>query len=108
MLLESNTETRKWVLIYLTAGIGLGILYSAQAFAAQAGASNADLPFASSLYTFSRFLGQTIGVAIGGVTFQNQFKKQIEKSPQFALKANEWAKDASALVQMVKKMPPDV
>ncbi|KAI8671387.1 hypothetical protein NCS57_00613700 [Fusarium keratoplasticum] len=105
MLLEKDTETWKWVLIYLTGGLGLGILYSAQAFAAQAGASNADLPFAASFYAFCRSLGQGIGVAVGGVTFQNEFQKQIEKSEQFAPKAAEWAKDASALVQIIKKAP---
>ncbi|CAG1985397.1 unnamed protein product [Fusarium graminearum] len=105
MLLEKDTETYKWVIIYLTGGLGLGILYSAQAFAAQASASNSDLPFAASMYAFCRSLGQGIGVAVGGVTFQNEFRKQIQKSTEFALKADEWAKDASALVQIVKKSP---
>jgi hypothetical protein len=105
MLLERDTETFRWVLIYLTGGLGLGILYSAQSFAAQAAASNSNLPFAASLYAFCRSLGQGIGVAIGGVTFQNQFRKQIEKSAVFASKADEWAKDASALVQVIKKSP---
>ncbi|SPJ74421.1 related to putative multidrug transporter [Fusarium torulosum] len=105
MLLERDTETFRWVLIYLTGGLGLGILYSAQSFAAQAAASNSDLPFAASLYAFCRSLGQGIGVAIGGVTFQNQFRKQIDKSAVFASKADEWAKDASALVQVIKKSP---
>ncbi|PNP82993.1 hypothetical protein FNYG_03315 [Fusarium nygamai] len=105
LLLDDHTETYKWVLIYLTGGLGLGILYSAQAFAAQASASNSDLPFAASFYAFCRSLGQGIGVAVGGVTFQNEFRKQVEKSPEFASKANEWAKDASALVQILKKSP---
>ncbi|KAM0559557.1 hypothetical protein ACHAPJ_004080 [Fusarium lateritium] len=108
MLLEKDTETFRWVLIYLTGGLGLGILYSAQAFAAQAAASNADLPFAASLYAFCRSLGQGIGVAVGGVTFQNEFRKQIEKSSMFASKADEWAKDASALVEIIKKSPPSM
>ncbi|KAF7542186.1 hypothetical protein G7Z17_g11808 [Cylindrodendrum hubeiense] len=108
MMLERQTETWRWVLIYLTGGIGLGVLYSAQAFACQAGASNADLPFASGLYAFCRNLGQCIGVAVGGVAFQNEFEKQIKKSSQFSDKATEWAKDASALVQVVRKLPPDM
>ncbi|KAF9773656.1 hypothetical protein IL306_008490 [Fusarium sp. DS 682] len=105
MLLEKDTETFKWVLIYLTRGLGLGILYSAQAFAAQASASNSDLPFAASFYVFCRSLGQGIGVTVGGVTFQNEFRKHIEKSSKFASKADEWAKDASALVKILKKSP---
>ncbi|KAH7162571.1 major facilitator superfamily domain-containing protein [Dactylonectria estremocensis] len=108
MLLERHTETWRWVLIYLTGGVGLGVLYSAQAFACQAGASNADLPFAASLYAFCRNLGQGIGVAVGGVTFQNEFEKQIKKSSQFSDNASEWARDASALVQLIKKLPPDM
>ncbi|RGP63695.1 multidrug transporter [Fusarium sporotrichioides] len=108
MLLEKDTETFRWVLIYLTGGLGLGILYSAQAFAAQASASNTDLPFAASMYAFCRSLGQGIGVAVGGVTFQNEFRKQIEKSSEFASKADEWAKDASSLVQIIKKSPTSI
>lgn len=108
MLLERDTETYEWVLIYLIGGLGLGVLYSAQAFAAQASASNTDLPFAASMYAFCRSLGQCIGVALGGVTFQNAFQKQVEKSDQFADKANEWARDASALVQVVKRLTPDM
>lgn len=108
MLLERDTPTYEWVLIYLVGGLGLGILYSAQAFAAQASASNADLPFASSMYAFCRSLGQCIGVAIGGVTFQNSLKKELEKSEEFSSKASEWAKDASALVQVVKRLTPEM
>ncbi|KAI5465732.1 major facilitator superfamily domain-containing protein [Mariannaea sp. PMI_226] len=105
ILLEKDTPTWKWVLIYLTGGIGLGGLYSAQAFVCQAGASNADVPFAAALYAFSRNLGQALGVAVGGVTFQNEFERQIKKSAQFASKASEWAKNSSALVEVVKNLP---
>ncbi|KAF4945524.1 hypothetical protein FGADI_11887 [Fusarium gaditjirri] len=105
LLLDNHTETFRWVLIYLTGGVGLGILYSAQAFAAQASASNCDLPFAASFYAFFRSLSQGIGVSVGGVTFQNEFRKQVEKSPESGSKANEWAKDASALVQILEKSP---
>ena len=108
VLLKRDTKTYEWVLIYLVGGMGLGILYSAQAFAAQASASSADLPFAASMYAFCRSLGQCIGVAVGGVTFQNALKKEIEKSDEYASKASEWAKDASALVQVVKRLTPDM
>ncbi|KAF5582982.1 multidrug transporter [Fusarium pseudocircinatum] len=105
LLLDDHTETYKWVLISLTGGLGLGILYSAQAFAAQASALNSDLPFAAIFYAFCRSLVQGIGVAVGGVIFQNEFRKQVETSPGFASKASEWVKDASALVQILKRSP---
>lgn len=108
MLLEEDTPTWEWVLIYLVGGFGLGILYSAQAFAAQVGASNGDLPFAASMYAFCRSLGQGIGVALGGVMFQNEFQKQIEKSEEFGDKAAEWSRDASALVQTIRKATPEM
>jgi hypothetical protein len=104
MLLERDTPTWKWVIIYLVGGTGLGILYSAQAFATQASASNADLPFSASMYAFCRNLGQCIGVAVGGVTFQNAFRKEIEKSDKFAKYAEELASDAVALVEIVKTL----
>jgi hypothetical protein len=53
------------------------MLFSAQGFAAQASASNADLPFAGALYSFFWAFRQTLGVAISGVIFQNTFKKKI-------------------------------
>ena len=68
------------LVIFMMVGLGLGILYSAQAFATQASASNADLPFSAGMYAFFRSLGQCVGVAVGGVTFQNAFKHEIEKS----------------------------
>jgi hypothetical protein len=53
------------------------VLFSAQGFATQASASNGDLPFAGVMYSFFRAFGQTLGIAISGVIFQNVFKKKI-------------------------------
>lgn len=105
MLLDEHTPTWKWIVVYLTGGIGLGGLYSAQAFVCQAGASNADVPFAAALYAFSRNLGQAIGVAVGGVTFQNRFQQRLRENPEFADKASEWSKNASALVEVIRELP---
>jgi hypothetical protein len=99
--LKQSTNTPSWVFLSLVAGVGTGILFSAQGFAAQASASNADIPFAGALYSFFRALGQTLGVAISGVIFQNTFKNKIEKSA-YAMYADEWSRDASSFVQVVK------
>ncbi|KAJ8066849.1 hypothetical protein OCU04_004231 [Sclerotinia nivalis] len=101
ILLKESTSIVSWIFINLIPGIGLGTLFSAQGFAAQASASNADLPFAGAMYSFFRAFGQTIGVAISGVIFQNTFQKKILKTA-YAVYANEWSKDASAFVQIVK------
>lgn len=58
------------------------------------------------MYSFFRSLGQTFGVAIGGVTFQNIFKRKLLSSanPWLVQNAADFARDASALVLVVKKM----
>ncbi len=85
--------------------MGSGILSSAQSFAVQASASNSDLPFAAALYSFFRSLGQTFGVASGGAIFQNAFKHKLSLNPILSVKSSEWARDASAIVQIVKSLP---
>jgi hypothetical protein len=90
-----------WIFLSLVAGIGLGMLFSAQGFAAQASASNADLPFAGAMYSFFRAFGQTLGVAISGVIFQNVLKKKI-LATAYSTFADEWSRDASSFVQVVK------
>ena len=82
-------------------GIGTGMLFSAQGFAAQASVSNSDIPFAGAMYSFFRAFGSTFGVAISGVVFQNTFKFKILATP-YAAHAAEWSQDASAFVQVVK------
>ncbi|KAM3076350.1 hypothetical protein ACMFMG_007171 [Clarireedia jacksonii] len=101
ILLKESTSTVSWIFITLVPGIGFGCLFSAQGFAAQASASSADLPFAGAMYSFFRAFGQTIGVAISGVIFQNAFKKKI-LGTAYAVFADDWSKDASAFVQIVK------
>lgn len=58
------------------------------------------------MFSFFRTFGQAIGVAIGGVIFQNQLSKKLSAYPQFASQASELAKDAAALVQIIKHTPP--
>jgi hypothetical protein len=107
ILLQEITTTPQCIFLSLTAGLGTGILYSAQSFAVQASASNSDLPFAAAMYSFFRSLGQTFGVACGGAIFQNDFKRRLALNPMLSVKATEWARDASAMVQVVKSFPDD-
>ncbi|TVY36443.1 Efflux pump [Lachnellula subtilissima] len=48
--------------------------------------------------------GQTLGVAISGVIFQNTFKQKI-KATVYASFADEWSREASSFVQVVKAWP---
>ncbi|KAH9203338.1 MFS multidrug transporter-like protein [Leptodontidium sp. 2 PMI_412] len=99
--LHQSTNVPSWIFLSLVAGTGLGMLFSAQGFAAQASASNADLPFAGALYSFFRAFGQTLGVAISGVIFQNAFKKKIFDTA-YSKFADSWSRDSSSFVQVVK------
>lgn len=65
-LLNASTPTASWIALNLVSGLGLGILWPACSFGAQAAAGTPDLPFAAAMFAFFRVLGQTIGVAIGG------------------------------------------
>lgn len=103
--LKVETSTPVWVVICIFTGIGTGILFSAQSFAVQASASNADLAFAAAMYSFFRSFGQTLGVAIGGTIFQNVFKHKLLNIPALASKATELARDASSLVQVLQRLP---
>ncbi len=99
--LKESTSMASWIGLTLISGIGTGMLFSAQGFACQASASNADIPFAGAMYSFFRAFGQTLGVAISGVIFQNAFKSKIEKTV-YANYAEEWSREASSMVQVVK------
>ena len=106
-ILDINTSTVSWIFLNIVSGLGLGILWPACSFGAQAASSNADLPFAAAMFAFFRVLGQTIGVAIGGLIFQNELQAQLLTYPALAANANALSKDASALVQLLKAMPDD-
>ncbi|KAH8650274.1 MFS multidrug transporter-like protein [Tricladium varicosporioides] len=99
--LRQSTNMPSWVFLSLIAGTGLGMLFSAQGFAAQASASNGDLPFAGAMYSFFRAFGQTLGIATSGVIFQNVFKKKLLATAYSAF-ADSWSRDASSFVQVVK------
>jgi hypothetical protein len=56
------------------------------------------------LVTLVRVIGQSIGVALGGVIFQNQIKQKLMSYPLLAPMAGQYSKDATALVSVIKGM----
>ena len=103
--LKVETTTVQWIFMNLVAGLGTGILFPSMAIAVQASSTNENQAYAASMFSFMRAFGQTLGVAIGGVIFQNQMKKKLLTFPLLADKAAEYSKDASGLVQIIKAMP---
>ncbi|KAL8880903.1 MAG: hypothetical protein Q9198_001787, partial [Flavoplaca austrocitrina] len=106
-LLDVDTSTVKWIFINLVGGLGMGMLFPSMAFAIQASQTNEDLAFAIAMFSFFRAFGQAIGVAVGGTVFQNQMKSKLLTYPALASKAEEYSKDASSLVQIIKSMQDD-
>ncbi|CAF9940140.1 MAG: hypothetical protein ALECFALPRED_008438 [Alectoria fallacina] len=103
-LLDVNTTTVQWVFLNLVSGLGMGVLFPSMAFSIQAATTNKDLAFAVALFSFFHAFGQAIGVAVGGVIFQNQLKKKLLTYPLLASMAGAHSSDASSLVQIIKTM----
>lgn len=103
-LLDVHTPTVSWIFIDLVAGLGTGALFPSLGFAIQASASNEDTAIAVAMFSFFRALGQTFGIVIGGVIFQNSLKSQISKYPALVNLAGGYVKDAVALVQVINRM----
>ncbi|KAM0795934.1 major facilitator superfamily domain-containing protein [Usnea florida] len=104
-LLGPDTSIPAYIFLNLVPGFGLGLLFSCMNLATQAAATEKYVGFAAAMYIFMRSLGQGIGVAIGGVTFQSQFAVQLRRYPDLAKNATTLAQDASALVQVIKAIP---
>jgi hypothetical protein len=105
VLLKVGTSTPAWIFLNLVSGVGTGVLFSAMAIAVQASASDEDTAHAVTMFAFFRAVGQTLGVAVGGVIFQNRMLKELMKYPLLAANAREWSQDASGLVEIIKTMP---
>lgn len=108
VLLKPDTKTVAWIFLLLVGGIGTGMLFPSMAIATQAATTSKDQAYATNIFSFLRAFGQTIGVAIGGVIFQNQMKKKMLTYPLLADKAAEYSRDAAGLVQIIKGMPSGV
>ncbi|KAI0188074.1 major facilitator superfamily domain-containing protein [Astrocystis sublimbata] len=105
ILLDVGTSDVRWFFITFTVGIGLGLLYTSLAIINQAAATEETLTFAIAMFIFFRMLGQCLGVAISGVTFQNQIRTNLLHTQTLADRADEYSRDASSIVQIIHTMP---
>lgn len=105
VLLEVGTTIPEFIFINLVPGMGLGILFPALQFQLQAASVSEDMAFTVAMFTFFRAFGQALGVALGGVIFQNEMVSKLKKYPRYASQASELSKDAAALVQAIRQTP---
>ncbi|KAL3472597.1 major facilitator superfamily domain-containing protein [Aspergillus californicus] len=107
-LLDAETSVPQWIFITLVPGIGLGILFSSMMLAVQASADPSFLSVTAAMAAFFRTLGQTVGVAIGGVVFQNRIHFEFMQRPRLASMADQWTQDAASLVKYIQSLPHGV
>ncbi len=105
ILLDADTKLYQSILICLVSGVGLGILLPGLLFQLQAASKNEDMAFAVAAFLFFRSMGQALGVAIGSVIFQNEMARRLLRYPRFADRAEQLARDATALVDVIRNMP---
>lgn len=81
VLLGKHTENSVWVPILVLVGIGHGLTLGPGLFAAQslAGEDQSEATAATALYSFGRNFGMCVGVASGGMIFQNVMSKTLEE-----------------------------
>lgn len=103
--IQVDTSVPAWIFLNLVGGLGLGVLFPSLGFAIQASAAPENLAIAVGMFSFFRALGQAIGVAIGGVVFQNQMYKNLLSYPALAPMAEAYSRDAAGLVQIIQAMP---
>ncbi|KAL4938272.1 hypothetical protein BDV06DRAFT_58302 [Aspergillus oleicola] len=103
--MDVETSIPAWIFINLVPGLGLGFLFPSIGFAIQASATNDTLAIAVAMFSFFRAMGQAVGVAIGGVVFQNRMFHNLLQYESLASRAAEYSADAAGLVQVIKAMP---
>ncbi|OIW26169.1 MFS general substrate transporter [Coniochaeta ligniaria NRRL 30616] len=104
-LLQPHTSVAQWIFINLPIGVGTGMLFPAMALSIQAACEPGFNGHASAFYSFLRGVGQSVGVAISGVIFQNVFRRKLLELPAFAALADEYSRDATNVVGIIKAMP---
>jgi hypothetical protein len=60
------------------------------------------------MIVFFRAFGQAIGIAVGGVIFQNRMRRELSSYPTWASRASELSRDAAALVAVIQGMEDSV
>ncbi|KAL4758368.1 major facilitator superfamily domain-containing protein [Aspergillus foveolatus] len=103
-LLDRHTSTVAWIFLNIPSGLGLGFLTAAIVCTVQASATNKNLTVAVAMVVFFRAFGQAVGIAVGGVIFQNRMRHELLKYSEWRATAEELSRDAAALVTVIQGM----
>lgn len=105
LLLKPETGVAAWIWLNIPVGIGTGMLFPAMGLSIQAASDPILNGEAAAFYSFLRTFGQSVGVAVSGVIFQNVFRQRLEDLPAFAEVAFEYSRDATSVVDIINHMP---
>jgi hypothetical protein len=89
-------------------GIGMGLLFPSMQLAIQASAPQEDIAIAAALFTFFRSCGETVGIAVGGVIFQNRIAVELEQFPDLAAVAKQYSLNAVGIIKTISSLPSDL
>ena len=103
-LLNPNTSIPAFIFLNVPVAIGTGSCFTSMSLGIQAAGRPQDAGHCVTFYSFIRVFGQSLGVAAGGVIFQNQIRRQTSKYPQLAPFAGQFSQDATAVVSLIKSM----
>lgn len=104
-VLDVDTSIPAWVFLNLVSGLGLGFLFPAIATAIQASVASDHVAIAIAMFSFFRSAGQALGVAVGGVIFQNRMYANLLAYPRLAARASSYGADAVGLIEVIRDMP---
>ena len=104
-VLQVGTSIPGWIFLNIVSGLGLGFLFPAIATAIQASVSSEHVAMAIAMFSFFRSAGTALGVAVGGVVFQNRMKANLLTYPSLAPLAGPYSADAVGLIKIIRDMP---
>ena len=86
-------------------GIGIGLLFPSMALGNKASGSVKDIAIAAAMFTFFRCLGQTVGVAVGGLVSQIKWEANLAAYPSLAGIAIHYSLDVVSLIRTINSLP---
>ena len=80
--LDRDSSWAKIILYQIVAGVGVGPNFQAPLIALQSLIAPRDIASATATFAFTRQLGTSISVVVGGVIFQNELARKAADTPQ--------------------------
>lgn len=101
---NDRTKTIVWAACECLFGLGMGMVLTSVNFSIQANVDPEDCGQAAAMYAFIRSIGMTLGVAVGGTTFQNFMKNKLQTTLDDVGQAAKIAKHAEGFIGQLQRM----